>query len=184
MRLALLLTAAAVSASTACVPMGPYHHHPTTKADLAVGAVVGGIMLTGAVVSAARSEPTPDVESEPPAPVVVLPHPGEFDRAAAKAALRAVQYKDCGQGGSATVVLVFRSSGVVERAGVVGAHWHEAVSQCVVSRFQLTRVPPFTAERHAVSWKIHLPLALEVAPEQDQDQEEEPQPAAPEPVGM
>lgn len=62
-------------------------------------------VLVWAVAAAATSTPETVVVQEQPAPVRVIPHAGQFDRAAARRALATVTYADCGQGGAETLVL-------------------------------------------------------------------------------
>jgi len=87
---------------------------------------------------------------------------GDFDSAAAKVAMRAVEYRDCGRGGAGRIVLVFGASGNVVRSALLDARYDEAAEKCVLARFHTVHVPPFTAEEeHAVGWRIWLPQPYE-----------------------
>jgi len=97
----------------------------------------------------------------------------DFDSAAARRALHAVEYRDCGQGGAGRIVLVFNPSGNVIRASVADARYTEGVERCVLARFQVVHVPPFLSEEeHAVGFRIFVPQPYEAPPTIDPDQEE------------
>jgi hypothetical protein len=114
-------------------------------------------------------------------PRVEMSHDGEFDSGATKAAMRAVEYRDCGRGGAGRIVLVFGPSGSVVRSAVVDARYDPDAEKCVLERFHVVHVPPFTAEEeHAVGWRIWLPQPYESPsddPEQD-GREESPVPTS------
>lgn len=142
--------------SSGCVGYGMHHghhHHGPGVGDLLL---VGGIVAVSAIANAAEEPPPPD---PPPAtgPIVVATPSGAFDKGAAKKALAAVPYKDCGQGGEATVVLVFSSNGKVKQAGFTDATLPPEVGACVLARFQGVEVPPFAKDAQTVSWRISLP---------------------------
>ncbi|MBL8718277.1 MAG: hypothetical protein JNL79_20015 [Myxococcales bacterium] len=144
--------------ASGCVGYGSFHghhHHGPGVGDLLV---VGGILAVSAIANAADEPPPPD---PPPAtgPIVVAT-PGAFDKGAAKKALAAVPYKDCGQGGEATVVLVFSSNGKVKQAGFADGALPPEVGACVLARFQGVEVPPFVKDTQTVSWRISLPQPI------------------------
>lgn len=161
-----LVAAALLSLASGCMPVHRGHHHAhhahhAHRGEVVADLVVGGIWLIGMAAAHTAEGPAPTVPAEPPAPVVVVPHVGAFDSVGTKQALRAVDYKDCGTGGAAKLVLVFGSSGSVLRAGIVEGKLAPETERCVLSRFQAVRVRPFAATEHAVSWRIWVPTALD-----------------------
>lgn len=101
-----------------------------------------------------------------PSPVVVKSKAGssgEFDRAAARAVLSSIPYRDCGHGGVGKLLLTFRGDGKLEDFRLDEGDFDSATSACIRDRFAHARVPPFQAERHTVSWSIRLSSEAEAA---------------------
>ena len=109
----------------------------------------------------------------------------DFDSAAAKSALRSVEYRDCGQGGAGRVVLVFDDAGNVIRASVFDARYTDEAEKCVLSRFHIVHVPPFTSEyTHAIGWRIFLPQPYAPKPDTDDDPDQDERDEQPLPTAM
>ncbi len=145
--------------SSGCVGYGMHHGHHHHDASVAEFVVVGGVYAVSAIANAAENEPPPP-EPPPATGPIVVATPGAFDKGAAKKALAAVPYKDCGQGGEATVVLVFSSNGKVKQAGFAETDLPPEAAGCVLARFQGVQVPPFAKATQAVSWRVSLPQPL------------------------
>lgn len=154
------LLLALAAAPTGCVGYGMHHGHVHSRpVDVVDVAIVGGIVAVSAIANASEEPPPPE---PPPAtgPVVVTTPSGAFDKGAAKSALLAVPYKDCGPGGEASLTIEFSSLGKVRKIGFAdpGALTPE-VQTCVLSRFANVTVPPFTKKpSQTVSFRVSLPI--------------------------
>ena len=93
----------------------------------------------------------------PPATTTAPPAGGgaQFDKDAARASLSSIPYKDCGSGGSGSVVVTFAPSGNAS-ASVAGDGLDGGTKACVAGRFSKAHVPPFSGAAHSVGWKISL----------------------------
>jgi predicted Zn finger-like uncharacterized protein len=96
----------------------------------------------GAATSTATTKPTSTGSDGP-----------EFDKAAARAALSSIGYKDCGGSGTGSVVVTFSPSGSATSASVSG-DFDGGVKGCVAGRFKTAKVPAFGGGPKPVSWKI------------------------------
>lgn len=151
----------ALTAAPGCVGYGMHHGHVHRRSvDVVDLAIVGGIVAVSAIANASEEPPPPE---PPPAtgPVVVATPTGAFDKGAARSALLAVPYKDCGPGGEASLSIEFSSLGKVHKIGFAdpGALAPE-VQACVLARFANVTVPPFTKKAsQTVSYRVSLPMA-------------------------
>ncbi len=88
----------------------------------------------------------------PPPP----PDTGAFDQLAARRALLAVPYKDCGVGGVGHLMIAFAPNGTVSSATLLDGDFTEETEACVTARFESATMPPFAGNYHRVRWTIEL----------------------------
>jgi len=93
--------------------------------------------------------------SSPPKGLPLEPGLG-FDRAAAKQALAAVPYRDCGTGGDGKVTITFATSGSATSVVVTAGDYDGATRSCIQNRFRGVKVPAFGGAPMAVGWSIRL----------------------------
>lgn len=111
---------------------------------------IAALLATTLVVQAASAQ-TKEGDEVPPAP---------FDSSAAKAAITAVGYLDCGTGGVGKVLVTFGSNGAVARVKVTEGAYADAVRLCIEARYAKLTVPAFSGEaEHSVKFTITLPAA-------------------------
>jgi hypothetical protein len=97
-------------------------------------------------------------DGSPPLPPSTTTKPGDdtFDAAAAKKALGAVDYKDCGKGGPGKILVTFTNDGSVERVVLAEGSWQPEVAICVTRRFADAKVPAFIGATHTVKYAVQL----------------------------
>lgn len=146
--------------TSGCLVRGGHHGHwHAHNPDPVEVAVVGGIVAVSAIAHASEEPPPP--EPPPPAgPVVVATPHGAFDKGAAKNALLAVAYKDCGGGGEAVLSIEFSGLGKVRKIGFSDpGELAPEVQACVLGRFANVAVPPFQKASQKVAFRVMLPIA-------------------------
>lgn len=79
-----------------------------------------------------------------------------IDKSAARAALEAVPYKDCGSGGDGKVLVTFGPTGTVKSAVVKSGEYDSATKSCIESRFKKPKIPEYSGELKTYTWAITL----------------------------
>jgi hypothetical protein len=109
-------------------------------------------LLFASPALAQTASPVPTTMPEEGAP----PKADTFDPDAAKKVLSGVEYKDCGKGGPAKLLVTFAPDGTVERVVLSEGSWQPPVAICVTRRFSDIGIAPFIGSSHTVKWSVVL----------------------------
>lgn len=94
----------------------------------------------------------PPKAADPPKPA----GDGEPDKAAVKAALGGVPYKDCGTGGAGKVQVTFGGSGSVSSAVVTSGSYDGGTKSCIQNRFKSAKIPAYGGPPKSYAWSVNL----------------------------
>lgn len=115
------------------------------------------LLLFSSSALAQTASPVPTSMPEDGAPPAASPPKSDgFDADDARKQLGAVDYKDCGKGGPAKILVTFSTDGTVERVVLAEGSWQPEVAICVTRRFSEVRVAAFTGASHTVKYAVQL----------------------------